>query len=67
MGFNLPKCQVVKVTTSRKVTNASYQLHSQVLEVVTGARYCGDGISSGLSWNSHRYRIPQKQMTLLGL
>lgn len=57
MEFNPSKCQVVRVTTARKVINTVYTLHGQVLEVVTSAKYLGVDISSGLSWNSHIDRI----------
>ena len=53
MEFNPWKCQVVRVTSSRKAINALYFLHGQVLEVVTSARYLRMDISSGLSWNSY--------------
>ena len=52
MEFKLRKCQVVRVTTSRRPINTLYYLHGQVLEAVTSARYLGVDISSGLSWNS---------------
>ena len=57
MEFNPSKCQVVRVTTSRKHINVTYTLHGQVLEVVTSAMYLGVDISSGLSWNPHIDRI----------
>ena len=53
MEFNPTKCQVVRVTASRRPINTLYYLHGQVLEAVTSARYFGVDISSGLSWNSH--------------
>ena len=53
MEFNASKCQVVRVTTSRKLINVTYILHGQVLEVVTSAKYWGVDISRGLSWNPH--------------
>ena len=57
MEFNPSKCQVVRVTPSRKLINVTYTLHGQVLEVVTSAKYLGVDISSGLSWNTHIDRI----------
>ena len=41
MEFNPSKCQVVRVTTSRRFIDVTYTLHSQVLEVVTSAKYLG--------------------------
>ena len=57
MEFNPSKCQVVRVTTSRRLIDVTYTLHGQVLEVVTSAKYLGVDISSGLSWNTHIDRI----------
>ena len=39
MEFNRSECQVVRVTTSRKLINVTYTLHG--LEVVTSAKYLG--------------------------
>lgn len=66
MEFNPSKCQVVRVTSSRRPINTLYFLHGQVLEVVTSARYLGVDISSGLSWNSHIDRITVKANRTLG-
>ena len=49
-------CQVVRVTTARKVINTVYRLHGQVLEIVRSTESLGD-ISRGLSWNSLMVRI----------
>ena len=57
MEFNPSKCQVVRVTTSRRLIDVTYTLHGQVLEVVTSAKYLGVDFSSGLSWNPHIDRI----------
>ena len=66
MEFNPSKCQVVRVTSSRRPINTLYFLHGQVLEVVTSARYLGVDISSGLSWSSHIDRITVKANRTLG-
>ena len=57
MEFNPCKCQVLRVTTSRKIITITYTLHGQVLEVVTSAKYLGVDIFSGLSWSPHIDRI----------
>ena len=66
MEFNPSKCQVVRVTTSKKIINSVYTLHGQILEVVTSTRYLGVDISSGLSWNSHIDRITGNANRTLG-
>ena len=65
MEFNPSKCQVVRVTTSRKSVHFPYKLHGCVLEAVTSARYLGVDISSGLSWNSHIDNITAKANSTL--
>ena len=60
------KCQVVRVTASRRPINTLYYLHGQVLEAVTSARYLGVDISSGLSWNSIIDRIIGNANSTLG-
>ena len=57
MEFNPCKCQVLRVTTSRKIITVTYTLHGQVLEVVKSAKYLGVDIFSGLSWGPHIDRI----------
>ena len=52
MEFNPSKCQVVRVTTSRRLIDVTYTLdtlHGRVLEIVTSAKYFGVDIISGLS------------------
>ena len=63
---NPSKCQVVRVTTSRRPINTLYYLHGQVLEAVNSARYMGVDISSGMSWKSHIDRITGKANSTLG-
>ena len=58
MEFNPSKCQVVQVTGSRNPISASlYQLHGEILETVSCAKYLGVDITSNLSWGSHVDRI----------
>ena len=64
--FNPSRCQVVRVTTSRRPVNTLYYLHGQVLEAVTSDRYLGVDISAGLSWNAHIDRITGNANRTLG-
>ena len=64
--FNPSKCQVVRVTMSRKAVNFSYTLDGHVFEVVSSARYLGVDISSALSWNFHIDRITSKANSTIG-
>ena len=41
MEFNPSKCQVVRVTTSRKLINVTYTLHGQVLEIYHKCKVLG--------------------------
>ena len=66
MEFNPSKCQVVRVTTSRRPVNTLYYLHGQVLEAMTSTRYLGVDISAGLSCNAHIDRITGNVNCTLG-
>ena len=66
MEFNPSKCQVVRVTTSRRPVNTLYYLHGQVLEAMTSTRYLGVDISAGLSCNAHIDRITGNVNRTLG-
>ena len=67
MEFKPSMCQVVRMTTSRKLINVTYTLHGQVLEVVTSAKYLVVGISSGLSLNPHIDRITKNATRTLNI
>ena len=49
MEFNPSKCQVVRLTGSKRPVKTDYILHGQVLESVTCAKYLGVDISSSLA------------------
>ena len=57
MEFNPSKCQVVWVTPFRRLSDVTYTMHGQVLEVVASAKYLGVNIASVLSWIPHINRI----------
>ena len=64
--FNPSKCQVVRVTSSRRPIDNRYHLHGQLLEVVTSARYLEVDISNGLSWTSYIDRITGNANSTVG-
>ena len=45
------------MTGSRKPIASEYELHGQVLETVTSAKYLGVDLSSNMSWGPHIDRI----------
>ena len=55
--INPPKCQVLRVPSSRTPLQTQYILHGQVLGAVSSARYLGVDISSNLSCNTHADKI----------
>lgn len=56
-GVHFIKVSGFKGDNFKESQNSSYQLHGQVLDVVTSARYLEVEISSDFSWNSHIDRI----------
>ena len=67
MEFHPGKCQVLRVTTKRKVNvvEASYSLRGHTLEVVDNAKYLGVTVSGDLKWNRHITKIVNKANSTL--
>ena len=67
MEFHPGKCQVLRVTTKRKVNvvEASYSLRGHTLEVVDNARYLGVTVSGDLKWNRHITKVVNKANSTL--
>ena len=53
MSFHPDKCNVLRVTRSRKPLNFNYVLHNQTLEEKDTAKYLGVTVNHKLSWNEH--------------
>ena len=51
MEFNPNKCQILRITRSRKPLQSQYTFHGQVFETVSDAKYFGITISKDLNWN----------------
>ena len=66
MEFNPSKCQVLRITRSRKPLQSQYALHGQVLETVSDAKYLGITISKDRNWNTHVNNITAKANRTLG-
>ena len=53
MSFNPHKCEVIRITNKKKIRDAKYTIHGQVLHETNRAKYLGVTINNTLSWNSH--------------
>ena len=53
MSFNPDKCEVIRITNKKKIRDAKYTIHGQVLHETNRAKYLGVTINNTLSWNSH--------------
>ena len=53
VSFNPDKCEVIRITNKKKIIDAKYTIHGQVLHETNRAKYLGVTIDNTLSWNSH--------------
>jgi hypothetical protein len=53
MHFNPDKCEVMRITTKRKIIPSSYFIHGKELNITSKGKYLGIAISQNLSWNNH--------------
>ena len=66
MEFNPGKCQVLRITRSRKTLQSQSTLHGQVPEIVDDAKYLGITISKDLKCYTHKNNISAKANRTLG-
>ena len=53
MKFNAEKCNIMRVSRSRKPLQHFYSLGSEILQEVSDAKYLGIQIDNKLDWNKH--------------
>ena len=53
MKFNAKKCNIMRVSRSRKSLQHFYSLGNEVLQEVSDAKYLGIQIDNKLDWNKH--------------
>ena len=53
MKFNAKKCNIMRVSCSRKPLQHFYSLGSEILQEVSDAKYLGIQIDNKLDWNKH--------------
>ena len=58
--FNPDKCEHIRITNKRKVIQTSYNIHGQILNETSKAKYLGVTIDNTLSWNSHIDTVTKK-------
>ena len=66
MAFNPGKCTSLPVTRSRKPLGHQYELHGQMLETVSTAKYLGVTISRDMNWSEHINNVCTKSNKTLG-
>jgi hypothetical protein len=47
MSFNPDKCEVIRITNKKKIIDAKYAIHDQVLHETNRAKYLGVTIDNG--------------------
>ena len=65
MRFNAAKCNILRVTRTKKPLTRMYTLCGHVLEQVSDAKWLGINISSELSWTPHIESICHKATNTL--
>ena len=60
MHFNPDKCEVIRITTKRKIIPSSYFIHGKELNITSKGKYLGITISQNLSWNNHIDNVCRK-------
>lgn len=60
MEFHPDKCQVLRITNKRLITEAGYRIHDQPLAIVDQAKYLGVKIQNKLSWSPHIAEVARK-------
>ena len=53
MKCNVKKCNIMRVSRSRKPLQHVYSLGSEILQEVSDAKYFGIQIDNKLDWNKH--------------
>ena len=53
MKFNAKKCNIMRVSRSRKPLQHFYSLGNEILQEVSDAKYLGIQIVNKLDWNKH--------------
>jgi hypothetical protein len=67
MEFHPGKCQVIRVSRSKRPRTTTYTLHGHQLETVEHTKYLGVTISKDLSWNKHIDQVCSKAGKTLGM
>ena len=63
--FNAKKCNIMRVSRSRKPLQHFYSLGSEILQEVSDAKYLGIQIDNKLDWNKHISTVAARGQTKL--
>ena len=66
MEFNVDKCEILRITSSKKPIEHEYSLKGKPLKTTNSAKYLGVEIDSGLNWHKHINNITSKANRTLG-
>ena len=65
MKFNTKKCNIMRVSRSRKPLQHFYSLGSEILQEVSDAKYLGIQIDNKLDWNKHNSTVAARGQSKL--
>ena len=57
MKFNAKKCNIMRVSRSRKPLQHFYSLGNEILQEVSDAKYLGIQIDNKLDWSKHNRNL----------
>jgi len=60
MHINPDKCEVMRITTKRKIILSSYFIHGKELNITSKGKYLGITISQNLPWSNHIDNVCRK-------
>lgn len=66
MSFHPEKCNVLRVTRSKKIFAYDYILHGQTLKQLDSVKYLGVNIHHKLSWNEHISNVVKTANSSIG-
>ena len=66
MRFNVKKCNILRISSSKKPITVRYTLGGEILQEVDQAKYLGITITSELGWSEHVDSISNRANSTLG-
>ena len=66
MNFNSSKCEFLRVSNRKKITEFQYCIQGDTIRETQNAKYLGITINNKLSWSKHTHNITSKANSVIG-